>query len=431
MRLIDNYVTAVGERLHASRRSAVEAELRASILDALEARGASPDSNDDVVAVLEPLGSPERMAAQYEPERGFLVGPGLFPHMRRAWTIALGAILVGGTIFYVVGLLLGDLAEFRAGTLLAQTLGMAVRALVVGTAVLVGVFALLQRSEVRLPPAGGARWDPRTLMGRAPSSRAPRFESAVSLVASAVVLLLLDGVGRAARDVASNATSALQPLASDVAAAAMVLQIALLLAFAAHVAVIVKGRWFVWTRLLRLVADGIAVVVFARAPFQLMVYRAALRDAGASDNVVNWLIGSAVIVAVTVLTVAAVHWAREWRRGRNDLDRRAAGAGVALHSLGIGILVLIVSAGCAAVPGMRSVSEGAASAAPSPGIVSPEVHADGSVTFRGHAPDAKQVGLVLESSERVGLTRGPDGVWSYTTGPLAPDLHACGRESSR
>jgi hypothetical protein len=391
MRLIDNYVAAVGERLHVSRRSAVEAELRASILDAVEARGASPESEDDVVAVLEQLGSPERVAAEYEPQRGFLVGPELFPHMRRAGTIALGAILVGGAVFYGLGLLLGDLAEFRAGTLLAQTLGVVVRTLIVGTVVLVGVFAWLQRSEVWRPAAAeGARWDPRSLRGRAPSPRAPRFESAVTLVASAVVLLLLDGVGRTAREVGSQAAPALQALASDVVTAAVALQIALLLAFAANVAVVVKGRSFAWTRLLRFVADGVAVVVFVRAPFQLMQYRAALRDSGASDNVVNWLIANAFIVGGIVLTVVAVYWAREWRGGRNRVDPRAAGADATLHSLAMHILVLIVAGGCAAAPGTRSVAEGptSASTAPSSGIVSPEVHADGRVTFRVHAPDA-------------------------------------------
>jgi enterochelin esterase-like enzyme len=425
MRLIDTYVAAVGERLHGSRRGAVEAELRANILDALEAHGGSLDSENDIVGVLEQLGSPERVAAEYEPQRGFLVGPELFPYLRRAGAIALGAILAGGALFYGTGLLFGGLAEFRAGTLLAQTLGVVIRALIAGTVVLVGVFTWLQRSAVRLPPAAeDTPWDPRTLAERPPSHRASRFESAVTLVASAVVLLLLDGVGSAARAVASQAAPAVQPLASDVVVAVLALQVALLLAFVAHVAVVVKGRWFALTRLLRFLADGIAIVVFVRAPFRLIEYRSALREAGASDNVVNWLVANAFVAGAIALIVAALYGVRQWRAERSGTDPLAPGSGSTLQSLAMALLALMIAGGCAAAPGNRSVAEGPASAAPSSGIVSPEVHADGSITFRLHAPDASQVNLVVESNEGVGMARAADGVWSYTTGPLMSDLHS-------
>ena len=77
MELIENYVRAVGERLHPSRRADVEAELRASIYDALEARGADAGSEDHVASVLAALGAPERMASGYEPNRWYLIGPEL------------------------------------------------------------------------------------------------------------------------------------------------------------------------------------------------------------------------------------------------------------------------------------------------------------------------------------------------------------------
>lgn len=71
-------------------------------------------------------------------------------------------------------------------------------------------------------------------------------------------------------------------------------------------------------------------------------------------------------------------------------------------------------------------------------IISPEIHPDKSVTFRINAPGADTVQIVgdftpkkmtktpfgeAEMPEKVLLEKGADGVWTYTTGPLASDLH--------
>jgi hypothetical protein len=313
MTMIDSYISEVGGRLHASRRESVEAELRANILDALEARGATPESEADLVAVLEQLGSPARVAAEYEPQRDYLVGPELLPHMRRAGAIALGAIVTGGLLFYGTGLLLGGLADFRAGTLLAQTLSVVLRTLVGATAVLVGAFAWLQRSTVRLPAAQQPPWDPRSLGRGAPARRASRVESATALVVSAVVLLLLDGVGRTGRGVAAHADASLQPLGGDVVLATYALQAAVLLAFVAHLAVLISGRGRAWTRLLWRAADGIALVVFVLAPFRIMNHRAALYAGGASETVVSWVVANAFVFAVVAAAIVAAHGTKAWR----------------------------------------------------------------------------------------------------------------------
>ncbi len=61
---------------------------------------------------------------------------------------------------------------------------------------------------------------------------------------------------------------------------------------------------------------------------------------------------------------------------------------------------------------------------PSPAsLVSNEVHADGSVTFRFRAPNAKAVKLQLEGADAVAMQRDDQGVWSITTAPLAPDYY--------
>jgi enterochelin esterase family protein len=59
-----------------------------------------------------------------------------------------------------------------------------------------------------------------------------------------------------------------------------------------------------------------------------------------------------------------------------------------------------------------------------PAVVSPDVGADGSITFRLAAPSAQQV---IVSGELDGqphpMTKGADGIWTVTVGPLAPDVY--------
>src|SRR5579863_4596187 len=59
-------------------------------------------------------------------------------------------------------------------------------------------------------------------------------------------------------------------------------------------------------------------------------------------------------------------------------------------------------------------------------LVSPEVHPDRTVTFRIRAPKASEVGLFgdwMPIGKLEPLTKGPDGVWSITTGPIEATGH--------
>ena len=56
-------------------------------------------------------------------------------------------------------------------------------------------------------------------------------------------------------------------------------------------------------------------------------------------------------------------------------------------------------------------------------LISPEVHPDGSVTFRFRAPNAQQVSLEREGATAVPMQKDEQGVWSVTTDPLEPDLY--------
>jgi enterochelin esterase-like enzyme len=58
-----------------------------------------------------------------------------------------------------------------------------------------------------------------------------------------------------------------------------------------------------------------------------------------------------------------------------------------------------------------------------PGVHSPEVAADGNVTFRYRAPNAKAVVLIRDGAPPVPMKMDDQGVWSTTTGPLPPDFY--------
>jgi enterochelin esterase-like enzyme len=75
--------------------------------------------------------------------------------------------------------------------------------------------------------------------------------------------------------------------------------------------------------------------------------------------------------------------------------------------------VLLIAAGAA---------PSAAQPPPAP-IQSPEVHADGRVTFRFRAPNAKEVFVAREGAERLAMQKDDQGVWSLTTEALPPDLY--------
>src|SRR5271154_921876 len=83
------------------------------------------------------------------------------------------------------------------------------------------------------------------------------------------------------------------------------------------------------------------------------------------------------------------------------------------------ISTLLLLAGFAAAQPIKPASP----PVPPVPLVSPEVHADGSVTFRFRAPNAKEVKLAREGAEPEAMQKDDQGVWSRTTSPFAPDYY--------
>ncbi len=97
------------------------------------------------------------------------------------------------------------------------------------------------------------------------------------------------------------------------------------------------------------------------------------------------------------------------------------------------LFFLIFAAAAAIPPSSAAVAAQAPAQQPAPAkpapppapparIVSPEVHADGTVTFRFRDPNAKEVILDREG-HRLPMQKDAEGVWTVTTEPLEPDYY--------
>jgi enterochelin esterase family protein len=91
------------------------------------------------------------------------------------------------------------------------------------------------------------------------------------------------------------------------------------------------------------------------------------------------------------------------------------------------VIIAALAASLLSVPGASAQSGVPAPAAPAAAVprpVSPEIHSDRTVTFRLAAPKATEVTLngSWEGARNIAMTKGENGVWSVTVGPLSPQL---------
>jgi len=79
----------------------------------------------------------------------------------------------------------------------------------------------------------------------------------------------------------------------------------------------------------------------------------------------------------------------------------------------------------APLQGGRGAGPGGGMPTPYTALLSPEVHADRTVTLRLRAPNATQVevaGEIMQAKAPIAMTKSEDGVWTATLGPLPPEI---------
>jgi enterochelin esterase-like enzyme len=94
-----------------------------------------------------------------------------------------------------------------------------------------------------------------------------------------------------------------------------------------------------------------------------------------------------------------------------------------LAFLPLALIATLSPVASAQTPTPTATPQAAAAPAPPPPIISPDVSADRRVTFRFRAPNAKEVLLSREGTQRVAMQKDEAGVWSVTTDALEPDLY--------
>jgi hypothetical protein len=144
--LTDRYVWGVLRAVPSAQRADLEPEIRAMVLDAVEARiaaGVVP-AEAERAAVAE-LGDPERLAATYTDRTLFLIGPRLFPDWKRLLTLLLPIVVPIVAVALLAAELIGG-----AGPLEAVAAGLS-GAFTVGVMItfwVTVVFAVMERREI-------------------------------------------------------------------------------------------------------------------------------------------------------------------------------------------------------------------------------------------------------------------------------------------
>jgi hypothetical protein len=191
--LIERYIREVGRHLPRKNRADIQAELQSTLVDTLEAQVGGEPSQEEVIALLKEFGPPERVAASYWPEGQYLIGPKLYPLFRMVVAIAL-------SVFAIVQLvMLGVAVVFNQESLpVLEFLGEFIASIFIAFGIIVMVFAVLQRFDVR-PETEQEEWDPRHLPAIEEAEPINRgwtvVEITVSLVIIAILLYLPDKIG--------------------------------------------------------------------------------------------------------------------------------------------------------------------------------------------------------------------------------------------
>ncbi|MDY6877466.1 MAG: hypothetical protein SWK90_14875 [Chloroflexota bacterium] len=152
MELVDRYVHQVGRRLPKRLRDDVKVELRSLLLDALEERTGleagdeTTFSEEDQVAVLEEFGPPAQMAAKYQLQPRYVIGPQVYNLYLIVVAVVIGAGLLASIVSTAVSGLHAGSARVEILELLGQGLVRFFNIAISGIGSTTLIFAVLERA---------------------------------------------------------------------------------------------------------------------------------------------------------------------------------------------------------------------------------------------------------------------------------------------
>jgi hypothetical protein len=192
--LFARYAAEVGRHLPLRGREDIEREIAATLADRLDDRVSGSGraaTMDDAAALLSETGHPRKAAASYLTDT-HLVGPALYPLFLLVCRVALpvlAAVLIGA-----LTLSAALTADPSIGFLehLGRILGSTVGGLLQAFAVIVLVFAVMERTNARTAARAGlpdeAAWDPRSLPRTQPGLKMKLADQIVAIVGNTIVL---------------------------------------------------------------------------------------------------------------------------------------------------------------------------------------------------------------------------------------------------
>ncbi|MFD3163875.1 HAAS signaling domain-containing protein [Herpetosiphon sp. NSE202] len=183
MDLIERYLGAVSNYLPAKQRNDILAELRSSIYDSLERNDQALDDQAAVVAALQALGEPAKVAAAYGNNRQYLISPALFPQFRSV-VLLVFSIMIATQLGLA---LLGSLGNQRLNII--NTIWGVIGNLPATFGLIVAIFWGLQQLEVEAEFEPKKPFDPRKLPAITPASEKVGRGSQLFGIAAQVILL--------------------------------------------------------------------------------------------------------------------------------------------------------------------------------------------------------------------------------------------------
>lgn len=175
--LTDRYVAATMRSIPEKQRADIEAELRASIDDEIDARVESGEDEESAEQeVLTALGDPDRLAADYSGQPSYLIGPEHFFDYKRLVSVLLVTVVpIVMAVIAVAHMIGGGDVVDVFGEMIGGGLTLAVH-IVFWTTL---VFALIERSDAKVPTS---EWTPDKLPARHGGGEVKLSETIVALV---------------------------------------------------------------------------------------------------------------------------------------------------------------------------------------------------------------------------------------------------------
>ncbi|WP_084106688.1 hypothetical protein [Demequina sp. NBRC 110056] len=322
MSLTDLYVAATVSRTPVKQREEVEADLRAAIADAIDARLDAGDLADVPerasaleTAVLNDLGDPDRLAADYADSPLMLIGPRLFLQWKRLTILLLWIVLPIVAALIPFGMWLGG---EPVGAIIGSTIG---GTLTVGVHLVFWVtlvFAVMERAGTE-PEELSEPWTVERLK-ESPDVRVSGVETGFALATLAITAGLI--VWQQMWPWATNAAGEGLPVLSPELWAFVLPGLLLVMAVEAVAVIVrqVRGRWTMGDWWLTVVLDVVTLVLVAIPVLQHdLLNRELFAEIGWPDANTTITLEQAewaVLLVVAAVCVADV-WG-SWTRARRS-----------------------------------------------------------------------------------------------------------------